>query len=70
MNFDRTRSRAEARNRVISAGYEIVSNRGFDNLNRQKLALVAKVSEEDIAQIFPSDAVSYTHLTLPTIYSV
>ena len=55
MNFYRTRSRAEARNRVISAGYEIVSNRGFDNLNRQKLALVAKVSEGDIAQIFPSD---------------
>lgn len=55
MNFYRARSQAEARNRIISAGYEIVSNRGFENLNRQKLALVAKMSEEDIAEIFPSD---------------
>ncbi|OFO47452.1 MULTISPECIES: TetR/AcrR family transcriptional regulator [Corynebacterium] len=55
MNLYRSRGKTEARGRVISAGYEIVSNRGFNNLSREKISLISKISEEDISEFFPTD---------------
>ena len=46
---------------------------GESQANRRYLYFAAKADiegENDVAAVFRSTAVSYTHLTLPTIYSV
>lgn len=55
MNLNRSRSKAETRNRILSAGYEIVSNRGYESLTRDKLSMVSGISKEEISEFFPTD---------------
>ena len=55
----RSRAKSDRRSQLIAAAERLVAERGF-----------LAVRLEDIGAAVGVSAVSYTHLTLPTIYSV
>ena len=75
--FDRDGNPVEKDRRDIRSGYGITlddacSRSWFERRGRHKVVILEseKISMERYNELMRFDAVSYTHLTLPTIYSV
>ena len=67
----RTRMTApQRRDQLVGVGRQAFAERGFDGVSMEEIAARAGVSKPVVYEHFGSKAVSYTHLTLPTILRV
>ena len=63
-------SQSDTKTRILDGAEQLFAREGFHNTSLRTLTSLASVNLASVNYHFGSKAVSYTHLTLPTICSV